>query len=162
VWLTFNEDVKERNLHSQTGLAVDMIMKSSLARKTLDNITCVVVAFDNFESHFFNKKNDSLSPKSSFYLHTVLDTKEEDDNDGGYLKTEPDKVSSAKLKLGTQVLISPKNKLPNATSGKYFVLILDLYSKGSKNNISPSPTKTKNSNKKYFANALKKLEISNI
>jgi len=36
-------------------MGVDLIMKSSLVRKTLDNITVLFVAFENFES-FINKR----------------------------------------------------------------------------------------------------------
>lgn len=37
-------------------MGVDLIMKSSLVRKTLDNITVLFVAFENFEN-FINKRN---------------------------------------------------------------------------------------------------------
>ena len=46
------EDIDEydvTNVHEQCLVGVDMIMKSSLMRKTLDNITVVLVAFKNFE-----------------------------------------------------------------------------------------------------------------
>ncbi len=48
VWLTL--DNKQKNINQQVGNAVDLIMKSSLARKTLDNITCMIIAFENFEN----------------------------------------------------------------------------------------------------------------
>lgn len=37
-----------------------MIIKTSLARKTLDNVTCVMIAFKNFED-FFKGKEESIS-----------------------------------------------------------------------------------------------------
>lgn len=37
------------DVHKQTGVAVDLIMKTCLFRKSLDNITCVIVAFKGFE-----------------------------------------------------------------------------------------------------------------
>jgi hypothetical protein len=87
-----------------------MIMKSSLARKSLDNITCVLIAFENFETHWLNNKPGSLSPRSSFHVYSALDNKEEDI----YLKSEPDKVIPKK-KLD-KLLISPKS---NMTSKNY-------------------------------------------
>lgn len=50
VWMTL--DNKEKSLHLQTSKGCDMVMKSSLARKTLDNITCVLLTFNSFESSY--------------------------------------------------------------------------------------------------------------
>jgi protein phosphatase 2C family protein 2/3 len=110
VFLTLNEDIKEKNIHCQSALAVDMIMKSSLVRKTLDNITCVLLVFEHFESIWLNRHSENLSPKSSFYLHSVLDNKEQDNN---YIKTEPDKIRYKKT-----VGISPN---PRITSIKMLI-----------------------------------------
>jgi len=51
-WMTTAEGVKAKNIHLQCGLAVDMIIKSALARRTFDNVTVVMVAFKNFEKIF--------------------------------------------------------------------------------------------------------------
>ncbi len=36
-------------MHQQCGISIEMILKSSVARKTLDNITAVMVSFYNFK-----------------------------------------------------------------------------------------------------------------
>lgn len=41
-------DVKSANVHQQAGLGVEYIIKNALLRRTLDNVTVVVVAFENF------------------------------------------------------------------------------------------------------------------
>mgnify|MGYP002079051593 FL=1 len=41
-------DVKSLNIHQQTGLGVEYILKNSLLRRTLDNVTVVLVSFENF------------------------------------------------------------------------------------------------------------------
>jgi len=46
------DNVKAKNLHIQCGLAIDMIIKTSLIRRTLDNVTAVLIAFPNFENTF--------------------------------------------------------------------------------------------------------------
>lgn len=46
-------DVKSANVHQQSGLGVEYILKNSLLRRTLDNVTVVVVAFENFERMAF-------------------------------------------------------------------------------------------------------------
>ena len=56
VWMTCDGSCVE-NVHQQCKVGVDMIMKSALVRKTLDNITTVMVAFENFE----NKINELIA-----------------------------------------------------------------------------------------------------
>ena len=60
VWMTAKGNTQ--SVHSQAGLGVDMILKTSLARKSLDNVTCVLIAFEGFESiiekrHMSNNTN---------------------------------------------------------------------------------------------------------
>lgn len=53
VWDTFTrEKGKYRTLHEFCGLAVENIMKLAFYKKTLDNITVVLVALDGLEKHF--------------------------------------------------------------------------------------------------------------
>lgn len=52
VWLTMKNDVRARNIHHQSALMVDMIMKSCMMRNGLDNLTCVILTFSNFEKTF--------------------------------------------------------------------------------------------------------------
>ena len=42
-------DSKSKDPHQQWGIAVDRILKTSVAKKTMDNITVVFIAFSNFE-----------------------------------------------------------------------------------------------------------------
>jgi hypothetical protein len=50
--MTTKDPTKTKNIHTQSGIAVDMVIKSSLVRRTLDNVTLVMVAFSNFEKLF--------------------------------------------------------------------------------------------------------------
>ena len=65
VWMTFDESVKAKTLHSQCGLGVDMIIKTSMIRKSLDNVTCLIIAFDNFEKAF-NENNQNETFEKEF------------------------------------------------------------------------------------------------
>ncbi len=56
VWIT-NRESKMKNVHQQCGVGVDMIMKTSLVRRSLDNVTVVMIAFSNFEREFITKEN---------------------------------------------------------------------------------------------------------
>lgn len=41
------------NVHKQSGMAVEYILKNSLLRRTLDNVTVVLIAFSNFKHAAF-------------------------------------------------------------------------------------------------------------
>jgi len=48
---TQNEEHHQKlDVHKQSGKAVDAILKTSALRKSCDNITAVLIAFDNFEN----------------------------------------------------------------------------------------------------------------
>ena len=53
VWETLHRDKgKYKNLHEFCGLAVENIMKLAFHKKTLDNITVVLVALEGLEKYF--------------------------------------------------------------------------------------------------------------
>lgn len=58
VWEGVHEH-KGSNVHEQCGIAVDQILKTSVAKKTMDNITVVFVAFEAFHLRGFT----NLLPK---------------------------------------------------------------------------------------------------
>lgn len=43
------------NIHKQSGMGVEYILKNSLLRRTLDNVTVVLIAFANFKHTVFGK-----------------------------------------------------------------------------------------------------------
>lgn len=49
------------NIHKQTGMAVEYILKNSLLRRTLDNVTVVMISFKNFKRAVFGE--DKMSEK---------------------------------------------------------------------------------------------------
>jgi hypothetical protein len=55
--MTMKEGQRAKNLHLQCSTAVDMVIKTALHRKSLDNVTCVLIAFENLEK-FFNKNSE--------------------------------------------------------------------------------------------------------
>ena len=65
IWMPF-KDNKAKNIHAQCSLGVDMVIKTSLARNVLDNVTCVMIAFENFEKIFesdiLKNSNDLNAP----------------------------------------------------------------------------------------------------
>lgn len=45
-------DEKAPDVHQQTGKGVECIIKNALFRKSLDNVTVVIISFENFEKSF--------------------------------------------------------------------------------------------------------------
>jgi len=62
IWMTTQDNVKLDDIHQQCSLSNDFLIKSCLNRKCLDNITLVMIAFENFEKIFYKE-----------YLQTHID-----------------------------------------------------------------------------------------
>ena len=48
-----------QSVHQQCGLAVESVLKNSLYRQSLDNVTVVMIAFQNFKRQVFGKSKNS-------------------------------------------------------------------------------------------------------
>ncbi len=48
---------QKQSIHGICGQAVEMILKASIASRTLDNVTCVLVSFKNFKKSLKRKLN---------------------------------------------------------------------------------------------------------
>jgi hypothetical protein len=66
IWMTTLPSHRCENIHTQTALGVDMIIKTCLIRKALDNISFVLISFSNFERHIIDsiKMNVSVSSEN--------------------------------------------------------------------------------------------------
>lgn len=53
----------DSNVHTQSGMGVDMIMKTALARRALDNITTVFIGLENWEQSI-NKLAEKLNSRA--------------------------------------------------------------------------------------------------
>ena len=76
VWDTFKrEEGNFKNIHEFCGLAVENIMKLAFNKKTLDNITVVMVALEGLEKYFARKDIPNLTMDNSFNKTIVPDSK---------------------------------------------------------------------------------------
>ena len=92
-----NGEYEAKNCHDQCRMGVDMIMKSSLMRKTLDNITVVMVAFHNFE----NEVNKRIESRNEYAIKIPI-INDNDSYQFEHLATEPiDNTQHEKIKLNT-------------------------------------------------------------
>lgn len=56
--MTDNRTLKvANNVHKQSGMGVEYILKNSLLRRTLDNVTVVMIAFSNFKRAVFGESS---------------------------------------------------------------------------------------------------------
>lgn len=70
-------DEKTVDVHQQTGKGVECIIKNSLFRKSLDNVTVVIISFENFERIFLGEESKSsdkavLSNENSTTMDSVI------------------------------------------------------------------------------------------
>jgi protein phosphatase 2C family protein 2/3 len=79
--LTFEKMNKDSNIHNHAGIAIDMIMKTALSRRALDNITSVFIGFDSWEkrindyqSHFINYEKSSLHRDNKSSSHKEIES----------------------------------------------------------------------------------------
>lgn len=71
---TLNSQSNTKNVHQQAGLGVDMIIKSSMMKKSFDNVTAIAITFNGFEELVLNNIQEKQSPSKkrvSFNLNTV-------------------------------------------------------------------------------------------
>ena len=74
IWMIINDNKDKLDIHQLSGKISDFILKAALARKSLDNVTCVFVCFKNFKksenkkSQVNNKEllNKKLNKKKAF------------------------------------------------------------------------------------------------
>lgn len=79
--LSYEYNFENCNIHEKCGLIVDFIVKASMARKSFDNVTCLMIAFDDFiKKEKTNKKMDSISTdeylKNIYKLNNSTDNKQ--------------------------------------------------------------------------------------
>ena len=52
------------NIHKQSGMGVEYILKNSLLRRTLDNVTVVMISFNNFKHAVFGQSKSKANKKN--------------------------------------------------------------------------------------------------
>ena len=62
-WMVFKNKEIKYNLHQKCGIIIDFILKASMARKSFDNITCVIVALKDIYNNFNSYKNNNYNKK---------------------------------------------------------------------------------------------------
>ena len=147
------------NLHDQSGLIVDFILKSALSRKSFDNVTCLFIALKNLGmgnnenktkmlQSFSNVNNLNNNKPSSNSVTKSIINKIPTNN----VSNINNKVNSRNPELATKKRIT--NSIQNQSSQKY---LSDIENN---NNNTDNKNKTDLRIRKYRSNI--KLKMSNI
>lgn len=77
VWESTN--AKEKNIHEQCAKGVENILREAIFKKTIDNITVVVIGFSNFKKKIFprtskEKKNEDILKTATKATNNSIDT----------------------------------------------------------------------------------------
>ena len=68
------------NIHEKCGLIVDFIVKASMVRKSFDNVTCLMIAFDDFIQKEKNNDKKMNSISTDEYLKNIYRLNNSTDN----------------------------------------------------------------------------------
>jgi len=65
-WTVYNNNdnilVKQcKDIHQQSGIITDLIMKSALARKSFDNVTCLFISFKEINNNILSEDNNLIN-----------------------------------------------------------------------------------------------------
>lgn len=119
--MTTQENVKLDDVHQQCSLSNDFIIKSCLNRKCLDNITLVMVSFENFERIFnypvLHTYEDQPVSRKLLENADTINTNRLIKNNTSTIESGSNIANSNSLKPRTQNLIFDKiNKIRSESS----------------------------------------------
>ena len=61
------EDIFSSNIEEQSGKIVDIILKTAIMRKTQENVTCILICFQNLRHNFYDKYERNSIQRREFY-----------------------------------------------------------------------------------------------
>ena len=95
VWMVFNKG--NEDVHDKCGKAVDLIMKGAMARKSLDNVTCIVIALKNVGNSadfvYDSKDEEVRKATATHHHHHIITHNKESIGDNKMLYTNYSTVS---------------------------------------------------------------------
>ena len=164
-WMIFRNKEINCNLHQKCGIIVDFILKASMARKSFDNITCVIIALKdiiyNYNSNKNNYNNHSLNVIKQD-KKTVKCLKEVNN----VFRVTPPSVSVPKSSYNSLAQIRPNKSNNNVDINKRKAKGITLNAERTKqikkiNRISNNRRREKENNSKNKINKNSKSEIGN-
>ena len=99
---------KNYNIHEKCGLIVDFIIKASMVRKSFDNVTCLMIALDDFINNEENISNYLINNESNNISNN------ENKNTNDIIRTKPKRSSQILNKKRNELIKSGKPKFSDS------------------------------------------------
>ena len=149
-------DLKNVNIHDKCGLIVEYIIKSSMVRKSLDNVSCLMIALKDFipkekEEHKFNLLKEYMNNiyKQNNSINNLINSQIQKSNHNE-IENNNNKKSENFNKLNQQNNSEINNKINNS------VILYDTYKMNLNNKTN------KNNSKEMPKNPIKNFKLNNI
>lgn len=135
IWVTTSKEINTKNIHKQSAVAIDMVLKSAMLKKSFDNLTAIFIGFYGWHSAVteeytksptkkkvsFNLDTPSFKHKSLVLNNSIVDNKPNfslsisNENkvikNGLSFKSKKVSVLNSPLNLNTQKISFDKNSL---------------------------------------------------
>jgi len=129
IWESTSE--RASDIHQQCGLGVEGIMRESLVRRTLDNITVVMISLKNFKHKLFPREKPKPTTSNHTHIESNNNKMNESNSVNGILLNRT-LLNGSILKQNTQALKEKSNEqVPSYTTNYHY---LDEKYKRSHNN----------------------------
>ena len=132
-WMVIKEKEKDnllvrqiKDIHNQSGLIVDLIIKSALARKSFDNVTCLFIAFkelgefDNNDNSKVNNNNNNNGISANISINIPLSVSS--DAKDNYTKNNFEKISGEERKSDIRIKNLKYSSIKNIRNNNNFYL----------------------------------------
>ena len=113
------------NIHEKCGIIVDFIMKASMVRKSFDNVTCLMIALNDFikkeKSDISVNININKNEKSNIKNHTSIKSKKSNQLIN---KSKKELIKNKEAKISDNNIFNHKNVINdiNKENNKFFII----------------------------------------
>lgn len=121
IWQTLNSELNTKNVHTQAGLAVDVVLKSAVAKKSFDNLSGIFIGFYNWFKAVSQDGNASpVRKKVSFNLDKPKEKKMEsnDDKNETVSNTRTKQTSNSNQNNSINIITNDDMKIKNGLTFK--------------------------------------------
>lgn len=116
-----SSSVKQKNIHEQCAKGVESILKEAILKKTIDNITIVVIGFSNFKKKIFPRAPKEKEDKNNLTkINNSIDTNfntttnhTSSDYSTFFYSEKPKTLNSELNNYNNKILNSEINNYPN-------------------------------------------------
>jgi len=112
VWNSVKNE-RALNVHQQCGIGIETVIKNALMRRSLDNVTTLMIAFSNFKKVAFGDKKDGSKP--SLLENNAKQERTSLNNNSNMNKTHEEGRSNDTNKLGCANMQAVKRIAPSST-----------------------------------------------